>query len=88
MLMMSCHSWKTGYGYGWSPPIGRERMLELHNPSLTVYRRGSIVFVTVKYDQQSLLVAGEGLEGKASRNLNILLPKGKRWSTSHKNSNL
>lgn len=63
-------------------------MLELHNPSFIVYKRGSIVFVTLKYDQQSLLVVGEGLEGKASRKLNILLPKGKWWSISHKNSNL
>lgn len=40
-------------------------MLELHNPSFIVYKREPIVFVTLKYDQQSLLVAGEGLEGKA-----------------------
>lgn len=43
-------------------------MLELHNPSFIVYKKGSIVFVTPKYDQQSLLVAGEGLEREASRN--------------------
>lgn len=64
--MMSCHSWKTGFG--WPSPIGGERMLELHNPSFIVYKRGSIVFVTLKYDKQSLLVAGEELEEKASRN--------------------
>lgn len=47
--MMACHSWKTGYG--WPPPTGGEKMLELHNPSFIVYKRGSTVFVTLKYDK-------------------------------------